>query len=172
MTLTFDEGVLDYTCNCPVGSEGTFCKHCIATALAWLNRDAAPAQAKALGRSKEVTPADAAKILRDEDKDTLMRMMLDWAKRVDLKRSACVLLAQHFKHHQRQGNDHRSDKQSQDAEHLHAAQQGEEDQQGVHFSSSADEMRPDHVVDLPDDCFASNQQDYAFPRVSGDEEDN
>ncbi len=28
---------LDGTCNCPYGSEGVFCKHCVAAALAWLD---------------------------------------------------------------------------------------------------------------------------------------
>jgi hypothetical protein len=28
---------LDATCSCPYGSEGVFCKHCVAAALAWLD---------------------------------------------------------------------------------------------------------------------------------------
>src|SRR5712691_3862330 len=43
VTLAADEGVLDYSCDCPVGSDGNFCKHCVAVALAWLKRAAAPA---------------------------------------------------------------------------------------------------------------------------------
>ena len=27
---------LGYTCSCPAGSEGDFCKHCVAVAVAWL----------------------------------------------------------------------------------------------------------------------------------------
>lgn len=30
---------LDGTCTCPSGSEGMFCKHCVAVALAWLDSD-------------------------------------------------------------------------------------------------------------------------------------
>ena len=33
VTLTSDEGVLDFTCNCPTGQDGLFCKHCVAVAL-------------------------------------------------------------------------------------------------------------------------------------------
>ncbi|MGH9657016.1 MAG: SWIM zinc finger family protein, partial [Bryobacteraceae bacterium] len=80
VNLSSDEGVLNYDCDCPYGSDGAFCKHCVAAALAWLNRDTAPAKAKPRGKVKEITLADAAKVLRDEDKDTLMRMMLEWAK--------------------------------------------------------------------------------------------
>ena len=28
---------LDATCSCPYGSEGVFCKHCVAAALSWLD---------------------------------------------------------------------------------------------------------------------------------------
>jgi uncharacterized Zn finger protein len=59
VTLAADEGVLDYSCDCPVGSDGTFCKHCVATALAWLNRAVTPARSSGRGKAKEVTLADA-----------------------------------------------------------------------------------------------------------------
>jgi uncharacterized Zn finger protein len=91
VSLSSDEGVLDFACDCPVGEEGTFCKHCVAAALAWLNREAAPAKSKPRGKAKEVTLADAAKILREEDKDTLMRMMLDWAKDDDRLRERLLM---------------------------------------------------------------------------------
>ncbi|HIJ81151.1 MAG TPA: hypothetical protein HPP76_05535 [Desulfuromonadales bacterium] len=29
---------LDYTCTCPVGQDGDFCKHCVALGLAWLEK--------------------------------------------------------------------------------------------------------------------------------------
>ena len=45
MTLAADDGVLDYSCDCPVGSDGAFCKHCVAAALAWLNRAARTGEA-------------------------------------------------------------------------------------------------------------------------------
>jgi cupin 2 domain-containing protein len=32
---------LAYACSCPFAAEGAFCKHCVATALAWLDRCAA-----------------------------------------------------------------------------------------------------------------------------------
>ena len=30
------DGELEYECDCPVGDEGTFCKHAVAVALSWL----------------------------------------------------------------------------------------------------------------------------------------
>ena len=48
--------------------------------LAWLKRVADRAKPSARRKTKEVTLADAGRSLRDEDKETLVRMMLDWAK--------------------------------------------------------------------------------------------
>lgn len=33
--LRLEKGRLDHGCNCPVGQEGAFCKHCVAVGLAW-----------------------------------------------------------------------------------------------------------------------------------------
>src|SRR5438034_3631216 len=30
------DGELEYECDCPVGDDGTFCKHAVAVALSWL----------------------------------------------------------------------------------------------------------------------------------------
>jgi len=80
VALSADEGVLDYSCDCPVGADGVFCKHCVAAALAYLNRKAVPETAAARRKVKEITLADAAKILQNEDKDALTRMVLEWAQ--------------------------------------------------------------------------------------------
>ena len=90
--LAADEGVLDYSCDCPVGSDGTFCKHCVAAALAWLKR-AAPARSSGRGKAKAVTLADAEKILKAEDKDTLVQMVLGWAKDDDRLHERLILHA-------------------------------------------------------------------------------
>jgi len=79
VVLSSDEGVLDYSCNCPQGNEGVFCKHCVAAALAWLRRpsDAGSKRGRA---AKKITLADAANLLREEDKETLVSMILEWAR--------------------------------------------------------------------------------------------
>lgn len=79
VVLSSDEGVLDYSCDCPQGSEGVFCKHCVAAALAWLRRPA-DARSKRGRAAKKITLADAANLLREEDKDTLVSMILEWAQ--------------------------------------------------------------------------------------------
>ncbi len=93
VSLTSDEGVLDYSCDCPAGTDGAFCKHCVAAGLAWLNRDARPAKPASRLKAKEVTLANAGKILESEDKQTLVRMMLDWAKDDDRMRERLILYA-------------------------------------------------------------------------------
>ena len=34
--LWIEEDDLEYSCTCPVGADGEFCKHCVAVGLAWL----------------------------------------------------------------------------------------------------------------------------------------
>ncbi len=34
--LWIKKGGIDYSCTCPVGADGDFCKHCVAVGLAWL----------------------------------------------------------------------------------------------------------------------------------------
>jgi uncharacterized Zn finger protein len=36
--LWVERGRLEYSCTCPVGIDGAFCKHCVAVGLAWLGR--------------------------------------------------------------------------------------------------------------------------------------
>lgn len=93
VTLAADEGVLDYSCDCPVGADGSFCKHCVAAALAWLNRAAGPNKPARQGKARTIKLADAAKILQAEDKDTLVRMVLDWAKDDSRLRERLILYA-------------------------------------------------------------------------------
>jgi uncharacterized Zn finger protein len=93
VTLVADDGVLDYSCDCPVGGDGAFCKHCVAAALAWLNREARPAKSPRRGKPKEITLADAGKTLQAEAKESLVRMMLDWAKDDDRLHERLILYA-------------------------------------------------------------------------------
>jgi len=93
ISLTSDEGVLDYSCDCPVGSDGAFCKHCVAAALAWLSRIEGSAKSAIRRKAKELTLADVGKILQGEDRATLVRMMLDWTKDNDRMREWLILYA-------------------------------------------------------------------------------
>lgn len=92
VTLTSEDGVLDYDCDCPAGEDGAFCKHCVAAALAFLKQTAASKPGKR-SKSKEVTLADAKKILEGEDKAALLGMLLEWAKNDKQLRERLILFA-------------------------------------------------------------------------------
>jgi hypothetical protein len=63
--LSSDDGVLNYSCDCPQGSDGAFCKHCVAAGLAWLNRtaDAREPHYKVFPEFKEASYAKRYEIL-------------------------------------------------------------------------------------------------------------
>jgi len=58
-----------------------------------LNRAAGPAKPAARGNAKELTLADARKILQSEDKDTLLRVVFDWAKDDDRLHDRIIVYA-------------------------------------------------------------------------------
>lgn len=79
--FTAEDGILDYKCDCSVGGEGAFCKHCVAAALYWLSRQKAEKKTGKQARGpKKVNLAEAAKILLNEDKDALVQFIMGWAK--------------------------------------------------------------------------------------------
>jgi uncharacterized Zn finger protein len=90
VTLSAEDGVPDYTCNCPQGLDGVFCKHCVAAALAWISP---PTPASRRKKAKEVTLADAAKALHAEDHDKLVKMLLGWAKEDERLHERLILYA-------------------------------------------------------------------------------
>ncbi len=72
---------LDYDCTCPMGADGAFCKHCVATSLAWLanNSGKSPAQNAKTPDAPVVTLDDARAWLAAQDKSQLVEMLLDQA---------------------------------------------------------------------------------------------
>jgi uncharacterized Zn finger protein len=38
VSIWIKDDALGYTCSCPAGAEGDFCKHCVAVAYAWLDK--------------------------------------------------------------------------------------------------------------------------------------
>lgn len=98
--LTADGEALDSYCSCPVGIGGAFCKHCVATALAWLHGPVAggsggfvPRKEKKGSIAGEVAYDDMLDALRAEDKEELIRLLLDWSKSDEALRRRLTLLA-------------------------------------------------------------------------------
>ncbi len=87
----WDEGgELRYSCTCPLGMDGEFCKHCVAAGLAWLG------QARGSGDAAEpsgVTMDEVRKHLERQDFDALVEIILDRAEEDELLRERLLLRA-------------------------------------------------------------------------------
>lgn len=83
--LRVEDGQVEGECSCPMGDDGVFCKHCVATGLAYLDGQAkcadqgdAPAGKKRRGRKgKAVTPDDVRAYLAGQDKDRLVELIME-----------------------------------------------------------------------------------------------
>ena len=78
-----DESVA-YDCDCPVGQDGDFCKHCVATALAWLEQRT-PAAETGMGKRKQqadtgLTMKDVRAWLLLQEKESLVDMLVEAAE--------------------------------------------------------------------------------------------
>jgi uncharacterized Zn finger protein len=73
------EGNLNYSCNCPVGADDTFCKHAVAVGLEWLAEDGkSKSRGKRPGRSA-LTMDDVRAYLGSQEKAALIKLLLDHA---------------------------------------------------------------------------------------------
>lgn len=67
--LRADNGRLRFTCSCPVGVDGAFCKHCVAVALSWRDDHGTPAP----------TLDDARAYLETLSAPSLVELLIDHA---------------------------------------------------------------------------------------------
>lgn len=86
-------GHIDYSCNCPVGAEGDFCKHCVAAGLEWLARPEEDARSSKRAGERPVTMKDARDFLTRQDKSSLVDMLLEQALENDRLRDRIFLKA-------------------------------------------------------------------------------
>lgn len=75
--LQWDDIEVEYSCNCPVGLDGAFCKHLVATGLAWINPDMKPARKTGETKTRETTQDKIQDFLKLQDKSTLIQMLAD-----------------------------------------------------------------------------------------------
>jgi uncharacterized Zn finger protein len=81
---------LRYSCTCPLGVDGEFCKHCVAAGLAWLG------QARGSGDAAEPAGATMDEVrayLERQDRDALVRIILDRTAEDELLRERLLLQA-------------------------------------------------------------------------------
>jgi uncharacterized Zn finger protein len=91
--LWAEDGELQYSCTCPVGQDGAFCKHCVAVGLAWLDQggpDRGPAEKPG---KPAVTMDDARAWLAGQDKNALVDLLMDQAMDDERLRQRLLLKA-------------------------------------------------------------------------------
>jgi len=74
VTLSSTEHEIDYSCDCPIGLEGEFCKHLVAVGLTSLN-PAPDSKGKPSKRKGRVSKDDLRAYLERQDKHTLVAML-------------------------------------------------------------------------------------------------
>ena len=70
--LWIENSKLAYSCDCPVGMDEYFCKHCVAVGFAWL----ASEKTTATTAIKPATPKDIRKYLSRQDKNVLVETIM------------------------------------------------------------------------------------------------
>lgn len=87
--LWIEGGGLDYSCTCPVGADGEFCKHCVAVGLAWLN----PENDRKTSDKSAVTMDDARAALAAQPKEALVALLMEQSLDDDRLRQKLLLKA-------------------------------------------------------------------------------
>jgi len=88
--LWTDRGRLGYSCSCPVGDDGEFCKHCVAVALTWIEESGGKGK-RAKSKKSVVTLEDVRAFLEQQDKGKLVEMLLNEALESDSLRERLFL---------------------------------------------------------------------------------
>jgi uncharacterized Zn finger protein len=79
VALWVEEGGLEYSCSCPLGHDGVFCKHCVAVGLAWLDPAGAKPKKAPKREKPSVTMDDVRAWLADREKSELVNMLMEQA---------------------------------------------------------------------------------------------
>jgi uncharacterized Zn finger protein len=79
VALWSEDGALEYSCTCPVGQDGDFCKHCVAVGLMWLEPGRGTPKAPRKREKPSVTMDDVRAWLADRDTPKLVDMLMEQA---------------------------------------------------------------------------------------------
>jgi hypothetical protein len=74
-----DEG-LGFQCNCPVGQDQAFCKHCVAVGLVWLERRSQKGELSDRASTRDMTDDEIRTHLKEQDKDVLVKLLMHEAE--------------------------------------------------------------------------------------------
>jgi len=85
VSLWAEDG-LAYSCDCPLGMDGAFCKHCVAVGLAWLEEGGEVSE-------EPVTMDDVREYLEGREKDELVGIVMEQAMEDERLRERLLLRA-------------------------------------------------------------------------------
>jgi uncharacterized Zn finger protein len=71
---------LAFACNCPVGKDRVFCKHCVAVGLAWLDHRKQSSAVSRRQTKRDVTDEEIRSHLMKQDKNALVDLALSHAE--------------------------------------------------------------------------------------------
>lgn len=93
--LWIEEGELAYSCNCPVGTDGACCKHCVAVGLTWLAQQVGQTRlVKAVTASPPVTLNDVRTYLLAMTPEALVELLMTQVQRdIDLREELLLRVA-------------------------------------------------------------------------------
>ena len=74
--LWIEDGEVGYSCTCPMGIDGVFCKHCVAVGLAWLDHGRPGKTPSKKASRAAVTMNDIREYLLGQDKKALVDMIM------------------------------------------------------------------------------------------------
>ncbi len=83
-----EDGELLHSCDCPLGMDGEFCKHCVAVGLAWLEGDAPDDPS-----TSATTMDDIKAYLESREKDVLVGLVVEQAMEDERLRERLLLRA-------------------------------------------------------------------------------
>lgn len=80
VNLWIENGGLEYSCSCPLGENGEFCKHCVATGLKWLDQQKPDSGKSKKTKKPKITVKDINNFLLSQDKQFLVDTILEQAR--------------------------------------------------------------------------------------------
>lgn len=81
--LWVENGDLEFSCTCPVGTDGAFCKHCVAVGLAWLGQGREGGATSKRPAKPSVTMDDVRTHLIAQGKEALVDLLVERAMEDD-----------------------------------------------------------------------------------------
>ncbi|MHB9028680.1 MAG: SWIM zinc finger family protein [Candidatus Latescibacterota bacterium] len=92
-----EDGQLEWSCSCPVGESGDFCKHCVAAGLAWLQEREDGQLFAAEKLKSETTLDDVEKFFSGLPKEDLVETLMELVSSDDELRERYILEAARHK---------------------------------------------------------------------------